>query len=100
MKLRIAGVLGAAAVAGMVAVLVPGIAGASTGTLTSNGRVLVDPTGCVSIMVTDMDTTVVSNGTDQDATFYASHDCSGDPLGTVAAGNSGTPPMAGSFSIQ
>ncbi|MTE13360.1 hypothetical protein [Nocardia aurantiaca] len=100
MKLRIAGVLGAAAVAGMVAVLVQGTAGAATGTLVSNGRVLVNPTGCVRILLTDLSTTVVSNGTDQDATFYASIDCSGDPIGTVAAGTDGTPPMAGSFMIN
>lgn len=100
MKLRIAGVLGAAAVAGMVAVLVPATAGASTGTLVSNGRVLVNPSGCVRILLTDLDTTIVTNSTDQDATFYASIDCSGDPIGTVAAGAAGTPPMAGSFSIN
>ncbi|MGW4249552.1 hypothetical protein [Nocardia sp. NPDC004722] len=100
MKLRIAGVLGAAAVAGMVAVLVPGTAQAANGILVSNGRVLVNPTGCVRIALTDLDTTTVSNTTDQDATFYASIDCSGDPIGTVAAGADGTPPMAGSFTIN
>ncbi|AYF76162.1 hypothetical protein D7D52_22585 [Nocardia yunnanensis] len=86
--------------AGTVAVLVPGTAQAATGTLVSNGRVLVNPTGCVRIKLTDEDTTVVSNGTDQTATFYASIDCSGDPIGTVAAGADGTPPMAGSFTIN
>ncbi|MET9486752.1 MULTISPECIES: hypothetical protein [unclassified Nocardia] len=100
MKLRIAGLLGAAAVAGMVAVLAPGTAGAATGTLVENGRVLVDPTGCVRIKLTDESSTVVANSTDQDATFYASGDCSGDPIGTVAAGASDTPPMAGSFTIN
>ncbi|MFE3442962.1 hypothetical protein ACFXNW_08015 [Nocardia sp. NPDC059180] len=99
---RTAGIVGALATAGAIALLAPGAAHAAGGTLNLNGELHANPVGCFNTGDSFYSTlqTTVGNSTDRAITLYAGPDCAGQALGVIEPNTIGYVPTGGSVSVQ